>query len=325
MLDSIVPILIEIAESEGINQQRLFEGSGIDYQSEILPTLTSGQIDIICANALRLSDDRFLGIKAGMKLDMLSLGILGYALMSSAKVIDSLKLLLKYSKMLLASAQISVTHHEQVLVLEAKAPQLPRSLEQFYIDSLFSASLNNLHILTGHYQTNSRIELPYDQPLDCTLHEQIFGANIHFNASRYAISLDQQTLQMPLSSSNSAAEAIFRRECDRLMLSETNLGIVSERVKQILFSARLDFPTCATVAERLYMSESTLQRRLSAEGVRYQELLDQVRYKLAVEYLQKTSLPISEISLLLGYSNPANFRRTFKRWSGQKPSHLRES
>jgi AraC-like DNA-binding protein len=73
------------------------------------------------------------------------------------------------------------------------------------------------------------------------------------------------------------------------------------------------------------MSESTLQRRLAGEGVRYQSLLDQVRYKLAVEYLQKTRLPISEIALLLGYSNPANFRRTFKRWSGYRPSQLRQS
>ena len=92
-----------------------------------------------------------------------------------------------------------------------------------------------------------------------------------------------------------------------------------------MFSARLDFPTCATVAERLYMSESTLQRRLAAEGVRYQSLLDQVRYKLAVEYLQKTRLPISEIALLLGYGNPGKLRRTFKRWSGYRPSQLRQS
>lgn len=245
--------------------------------------------------------------------------------MSSAKVIDSLKLLIKYSKMLLPSVEMSVTNYKQFLVLEAKAPQLPTSLEQFYIDSLFTSSINNLHMLTGHYQTNSRIELPYEQPMDCLLHKQVFGSNIQFNASRYAVSLDRETLQMTLSSSNSASEAIFRRECDRLMLSDAKLGIFSEKVKQILFSARLDFPTCATVAERLYMSESTLQRRLAAEGVRYQELLDQVRYKLAVEYLQKTRLPISEISLLLGYSNPANFRRTFKRWSGLRPAQIREN
>ena len=199
MLDSIVPILVDILETEGKSQQLLFEGTGINYQSnELLPALTSGQIDIICANAIKLSDDTFLGINAGIKLDVLSLGMIGYALMSSAKVMDSLKLLIKYSKMLLPSVEMSVTNYKQFLVLEAKAPQLPRSLEQFYIDSLFTSSINNLHMLTGHYQTNSRIELPYEQPMDCLLHRQVFGSNIQFNASRYAVSLDRETLQMPL-------------------------------------------------------------------------------------------------------------------------------
>jgi AraC-like DNA-binding protein len=325
MLESIVPILVDIAEKEGISQDSLFQDSGIEFVSGMPVTLTSGQIDIICANAVRQSNNRLLGLEVGTKLDLLSLGIFGYALMSSSRVIDSLKLLLKYSKLLLPSVQITVTNHEHVLDLQASAPQLPTLLEQFYIDLLFAASLNNLHILTGHHQTDTPIELTYDQPLDRTFHTQVYGSRVFFNAGRYAITLDQQILQMPLSSSNPATEIIFRRECDRLMRSDNKLGIVSEKVKQILFSARLDFPTCARVAKQLFMSESTLQRRLAAEGVRYQELLDQVRYKLALEYLQKTTLPISEISLLLGYSNPANFRRTFKRWSGQKPSQVRDT
>ena len=324
MHEFIVPVLLEICESKGIDEQLLVKGSDISYPIELPVSLTPRQVDVICDNTVKLCNDNLLGVKAGLKLDIMSLGILGYAFMSSAKVIDSLRLLLRYSKMLLPSTQISVVNHEQVLVLEAKASHLPRALEQFYIDSLFAAILNNLHIHTGHYETDTRLELCYDKPKDLSLHAQIFGSNVQFNASRFAIIFDQKTLSMPLSSSNSAAEVIFRRECDRLMLAEKSLGIFSEKVKQILFSARLDFPTCARVAESLYMSESTLQRRLALEGVRYQELLDQVRYTLAVEYLQQTKLPIAEISLLLGYSNPSNFRRTFKRWSGYRPSQIRD-
>ena len=77
------------------------------------------------------------------------------------------------------------------------------------------------------------------------------------------------------------------------------------------------------MAAYLHMSESTLQRRLAKEGTRYQRLLDQVRYTLAREYLQQTALPVAEIGLLLGYSDAANFRRSFKRWSGITPSQLR--
>jgi len=72
------------------------------------------------------------------------------------------------------------------------------------------------------------------------------------------------------------------------------------------------------------MSESTLQRRLAKEGCKFQQLLDQVRYRLAMEYLQGTHLPVTEVALLLGYSSAANFRRSFKRWSGVTPADIRQ-
>jgi len=107
------------------------------------------------------------------------------------------------------------------------------------------------------------------------------------------------------------------------MSADNQLGLVSERVKQILISTRLDFPSSASIADKLHMSESTLQRRLAKEGCRFQELLDQVRYRLALEYLQSTHLPVTEIAILLGYSSAANFRRSFRRWSGITPMEVR--
>ena len=75
----------------------------------------------------------------------------------------------------------------------------------------------------------------------------------------------------------------------------------------------------------MYMSESTLQRRLAKERTRFQGLLDQVRYRLALEYLQGTDLPVSEIAALLGFSNSANFSRSFKRWSATTPALMRQA
>jgi AraC-like DNA-binding protein len=119
------------------------------------------------------------------------------------------------------------------------------------------------------------------------------------------------------------AQDIFRRECDRLSALDSRFGRVSERVQQVLLRSGSEFPTAATVALQLHMSESTLQRRLALEGCRYQQLLDQVRYRLAKEYLVGTILPVAEIASLLGFSDTTNFRRAFKRWSDTTPSDFR--
>jgi AraC-like DNA-binding protein len=73
------------------------------------------------------------------------------------------------------------------------------------------------------------------------------------------------------------------------------------------------------------MSERTLQRRLATEDIKFQALLDQVRNKLAHEYLSGTQLSIHEIAALLGFSDAANFRRAFKRWNKRAPSEVRTS
>ncbi|MFT6310402.1 MAG: AraC-like DNA-binding protein [Porticoccus sp.] len=96
-------------------------------------------------------------------------------------------------------------------------------------------------------------------------------------------------------------------------------------MQQILLQAGSEFPNSARVAQLLHVSESTLQRHLSKEGNRFQSLLDQVRYRLAGEYLEGTNLPVAEIACLLGFRDAANFRRSFKRWSGTTPSLVRQA
>ena len=66
-----------------------------------------------------------------------------------------------------------------------------------------------------------------------------------------------------------------------------------------------------------------MRRRLTEEGTSFQDVLDEVRFGLATEYLVETLLPLQEISALLGYSEPGNFTHAFKRWSGKAPSDFR--
>ena len=74
------------------------------------------------------------------------------------------------------------------------------------------------------------------------------------------------------------------------------------------------------VAKDLLMSSRTLQRRLGEEGSKFNDALNETRKELAQQYIQDDSLPIKEISYLLGFSEAANFTRAYKRWTGTTPS-----
>ena len=78
------------------------------------------------------------------------------------------------------------------------------------------------------------------------------------------------------------------------------------------------------IARQLAVSGRTLQRRLAAEGVSFQQLVDDARKEAAGRYIGEASLAISEVAYLVGYSEPAPFHRAFKRWYGMTPEGFRQ-
>jgi AraC-like DNA-binding protein len=76
-------------------------------------------------------------------------------------------------------------------------------------------------------------------------------------------------------------------------------------------------------AQELDISPRTLIRRLKAKGLRYRDLADEARAKLVGWRLAHTSNPAEQIVVELGYGDPSNFSRTFRRWRGVTPSEFR--
>ncbi len=79
------------------------------------------------------------------------------------------------------------------------------------------------------------------------------------------------------------------------------------------------------VAASLGLHPRTLQRRLREIGQSFEGLRDGVRRNLAVRYLARSDLPLNEIVDRLGYSEPAVFSRSCRRWFARTPSELRRS
>jgi AraC-like DNA-binding protein len=77
------------------------------------------------------------------------------------------------------------------------------------------------------------------------------------------------------------------------------------------------------IAGKLGLSRQTLFRKLKVEGVTYEQVLDELRHKLALNYLCANKASVKETAGLVGYSDPAAFSRAFKRWTGSSPRMMR--
>ena len=77
------------------------------------------------------------------------------------------------------------------------------------------------------------------------------------------------------------------------------------------------------VANELGLSRQTLYRRLKSEGITFEQLLDDLRHRLAIKLVREQQMPVKQAAWRLGFSDPAAFSRAFKRWTGTSPSYAR--
>jgi AraC-like DNA-binding protein len=71
------------------------------------------------------------------------------------------------------------------------------------------------------------------------------------------------------------------------------------------------------------MSIRTFQRRLEDSNLSYSDLIDQIRFERATELLEDRTMKFIDIAFDLGYAEPANFTKAFKRWTGVSPPEFR--
>jgi AraC-like DNA-binding protein len=84
------------------------------------------------------------------------------------------------------------------------------------------------------------------------------------------------------------------------------------------------YPGLQIAAEAAGMSPRTLQRRLTQAGTTYAGMVTASRMRLARDWLNTSDVPIAEIAAMLGYTEPSNFTRAFRRETGLSPQAYRQ-
>lgn len=162
------------------------------------------------------------------------------------------------------------------------------------------------------------------KPRDMSVHHRIFGPNVIFDQDHNGIFLEDEVLAFPLASSASRNRALLARIL-RLDGVPRDLGLI-EQVDAIV-RVMLPYTHCdvITVSETIGMAPRTLQDHLQAQGTSFKAVKDAVRADLARKYLTSSSLSLTQIADILGYSEVSAFSRSFRRWYGRPASAERRA
>lgn len=156
-------------------------------------------------------------------------------------------------------------------------------------------------------------------------YERIFRCPVVFDAPWNAMRVDPRLIHHRISMHPRYVFGILTQHADALLRELENSKSLRGRVEGLLMPIlhKGDVGMDA-IAETLAMSRQTLFRRLKAEGTTFEALLDDLRHRLAVEYLKARKVSVNEAAYLVGFSDPAAFSRAFKRWTGVAPRDFRD-
>jgi AraC-like DNA-binding protein len=201
------------------------------------------------------------------------------------------------------------------------------SLLPFFCEELFASSTLIARELVGAGLRPLRLELAYPRPAHADEYTQLFGCELRFDAPRCRLLLSTQWLAHPLPGYNPLTAQQALALCAQQRTpdgGEPHQEIVAA-VERLLRGRLRQQPTLNDVARTLNLSERSLRRRLAESGRVFREIHDRVRAERALQLLQAGDLSVAEIGGEVGFSDPREFRRAFKRWTGMAPQDARRA
>lgn len=267
-----------------------------------------------------------IGLRLGSQVQSSDMGVLGQALRSMDRLGDTLNGLSRYMVTRSQAERIEVVESDRQVVISYQIAD--PSITQKRQDAEFSiaALLSCMREMTGCAITPVRVDFEHAAPGDLSCHREMFHCPIRFGQDCNRLYFNRSILDLPISTSNRRllqALQPYLEEQRKIRSQSAGLLIdVSRAIATELGRGRIGV---VQVAEAMNLSVRTLQRRLRDLDLEFGTVVEDVRRALAIEYVGNSSFRLTDVALMLGYTEASSFSRAFRRWTNLTPREYRKT
>jgi len=150
------------------------------------------------------------------------------------------------------------------------------------------------------------------------------GCRVHGKAEANAVAFPADLLDRPIPTANRLLFNLLGSYLGELQAASRAdfVGQVEAYVRSALSSGHCSVDGCA---DHLGTSARTLQKRLTRTSVKFSDLVQNERIRLAKQALLRSDHTLNDIAFRLGYSEQTSFGRAFKRSTGMTPQAFRSA
>lgn len=167
------------------------------------------------------------------------------------------------------------------------------------------------------------IALAYEPADDFGVTDELTGCPLLFGQTVNRMTFDAKWLDEKPTLGNRTTYAAVAALCDDLLSDLALRTGTAGKIRAILLQNIAHRPTLEAAAATLGTTTRTLRRQLRHQGTSFRALLDELRSQVAMKYLRETAMTNEDVAFALGFTDAANFRHAFRRWTGRTPSEFR--
>lgn len=323
--------LVELAVGRGADAQALLDAAGIDRVTIDAPDerLPFDSFRRLMSAAKSASGDPALALHFGAAKPFSELSIVGLIAYAARTMGEAFEQTNRYARLVVevdgheAGSRFAIERRpDGVWLVDRRLnpnefPELTESTwVRFIRDRQRAFPLREPYVLEVH--------VTHEAPEHAAAYREYFDMPVVFGAAWNALRIRESWLTEPTGSSDRYVFGVFNAHADKLMASlaaETSFrGRIESAILPFLHTGAVSM---TSVAQQLGVSRSTLHRRLKAEGHSFEEVLDALRHRLAIDYLESRKVSVNETAYLTGFSDPSAFSRAFRRWTGVSPGRYK--
>src|SRR6266567_4360445 len=313
-------------EDRGISPMSVLRQAGLPMgllnQNQEKALLTTEEFFALYRGIAAVSSDPTIGLKLGTEDRMERYDPIAIAAVSTRSLRDAIGRIGRY-KQLTCPEKISLVErgnesavHFTWLLADEKEPAM-------LIDVCFAWILSIARRGSGRPIHPKRVEFQRPEA-HRTVYEKHFQCPVKFKAARNVLIFNKSDMDSAFLTYNADLLGAVAPQLEAELKQQLAEKSFREQVKGIL--KRLlagERPAIEHVARELRLSKRTLQRRLTEDGITFQQLTEEARRELARHYLLHSSLELNETAYLLGYEDANSFFRAFHEWEGTTPGQWR--
>ena len=318
-------LVAKALEAEGQDSEAVFRSAGLD-PTKLRDPDARFPVEGMCRLwrlAVQVTGDPYFGLNAAGFWHPTTMNALGYSWMASDSLRDALNRMTRYGRLVTTVAEMKLEEFDDHFTFRIRPLMARSNVPYEAVDAGLATFVSMCRMSYGDDFHPLRVVTQRPEFGDPTRYLEYFCAPVEFSTPDNILYFSKESLEAHLPTANPRLARINDRIVTEY-LAQFDKGSTAMRVRAKL----IDLLSAGNVAQRdvadsLHMSLRTLQRKLSEESTSYKDLLDETRRELANQYLRQACLSVGEVTYLLGFSEPSNFARAFKRWTGRTPSEFR--